>query len=81
MSDVNCPFDGDFCQRKQDQFDEWSKFVFKTQSAVFQTNGKKFADCPEKNDVARRDMCNRYCRYLFIVENVKKELQKQNEQR
>lgn len=81
MSDVNCPFDGDFCQRKQDQFDEWSKFVFKTQSIVFQTNGKIFADCPETNNIARKDMCNRYRRYLFIVENVKKELQKQNEQR
>ncbi len=78
MSDTTCPFDGDFCQKKQERFDEWKRFVFNPQNAhlTFTTNKDMFSNCPIKHETERKETCERYRRYLFIVKNMK-EIEKQ----
>lgn len=83
MSDTTCPFDGDFCEKKQTRVDEWRERCLQNPQSysVFIPRDKMFADCPIKHEEERKEICKRYRRYLFIVENVKKELTKQYEQR
>lgn len=72
MSDVTCPFDGDFCQKKQDRFDEWKNFTFNPQNAhlTFTTNKDMFSNCPIKHETERKEICERYRRYCTIVNKV-----------
>lgn len=70
MSDIKCPFDGDFCQKKQERFDEWKQFVFSNPHLVHKTTGNMFADCPIKHSEERKEICERYRRYCFIVQKV-----------
>ena len=68
MSDVMCPFDDDFCQKKQDRFDEWKQFFFKNPHLVHRTTNNMFADCPIKYAEERKETCERYSRYCRIVD-------------
>lgn len=83
MSDTTCPFDGDFCEKKQIMVDEWRKRCLQSPQPYynFVPLNKMFADCPIRHEEERKEICERYRRYLFIVENIKKELAKQHEQR
>ena len=75
----NCPFDGDFCQEKQNRFDEYRIFAMDNCDSVVM-NLKVLDGCPFNTPEERQQKCVRYHRYLHIVENVKKELaQQQNE--
>lgn len=83
MSDVNCPFDGDFCQRKQNRLNDFHRMFLHNPNLDinFRSTADMFWDCPIKHFEERKEICNRYRRYLFVVENVKKELAKQDGQR
>ena len=71
MSVTNCPFDGDFCQKKQLRFDSWQKVIIQNDGMVFQINPNMFADCPIETESDRKQICERYQRYLFVVRNAK----------
>lgn len=83
MSDITCPFDGDFCQKKQDRLNEFHRMFLHNPNLDinFRSTMDMFWDCPIKHDQERAETCERYHRYLFIVENVKQEIKKQYEQR
>ena len=73
MSAINCPFDGDFCQRKQHRFNAWQKVIIQNDSMVFQLNPDMFADCAISSVEEREKICERYKRYLFVIRNTNKE--------
>ena len=83
MSDVTCPYDGDFCEKKQERIDEWRKRCLLNPQpySVFIPRNKLFVNCPIPHIDEHPDICDRYRRYLFIVEKIKAELEKQHEQR
>ena len=72
MSDITCPFDDDFCQKKQDRLNEWKKFVLKNSNTNinFRTTLDMFWDCPIKHLEEREETCERYRRYCTIVNKV-----------
>ena len=72
---TTCLYDGDFCQAKEERFNEWKNFAFNNASG-FTTRPGMFDNCPKGPSIT----CDRYRRYLYIVEHIKAELQKQNEQ-
>ena len=68
MSNTNCHFDGDRCAKKQARFDAWQRVVLQTDGIVFQINPGMFSECPIENDNERQTACERYRRYLFVIE-------------
>ena len=73
MSDIKCPFDGDFCQKKQERFDEWKRFVF-SRGVTLCTESNMFDGCPMENSPLENiKNCERYRRYLYIINNIKNE--------
>lgn len=83
MSDITCPFDGGFCQRKQDRLNDFHRVFLNNPhlNIKFRSTADMFWDCPIKHDQERKETCERYRRYLFIVEKVKQEIKEQYEQR
>ena len=71
MSAINCPFDGDFCQKKDVRFHTWQKTILQTDGVVFQINPDMFADCTIEDEKEREKNCTRYQRYLFFENNIK----------
>ena len=69
MPDTTCPFDGDFCQKKQDRLDEWKRFCLRItdQNIHISSTMEMFADCPIKHKEELKDVCDRYRRYCYIV--------------
>ena len=62
--------------------DEWRKRCLQHPQpySIFIPRDKMFANCPIKHAEERKEICKRYRRYLFIAQNVKKELaQQQND--
>lgn len=78
MSDTTCPFDGDFCQKKQDRLNDFHRLFLHNPNldVKFRSTADMFWDCPVKHPKEREDICERYRRYLFIVKNMK-EIEKQ----
>ena len=78
MSDIDCPFDDDFCQRKQERLDDFYKMNVKNPdtNVKFRSTADMFWDCPIKHNQERTEICERYRRYLFIVDQVKQEIKK-----
>ena len=68
MSATHCPFDGDLCQKKQLRFDAWQKAIIQTNSVVFKLNPDMFSDCAIDSTEEREKVCERYKRYLFIIQ-------------
>lgn len=71
MSATNCPYDGDFCQKKEIRFNTWQKVIIQNNNMAFQINPDLFANCTIDDDKERKKICERYQRYLFITNNVK----------
>ena len=71
--DMNCPFDGDFCMKKQNRFDEYRMAAFDNDCS-FEMNWETFDACPTLLHEERAANCARYRRYLFIVNKIKQEL-------
>ena len=73
MSATHCPYDGDFCQKKQLHFEAWQKAVLQSGGLVFQLNPEMFSGCSIEQSSERENICDRYRRYLFIInkQNVK----------
>ena len=70
--DGNCPFDGDFCYKKQQFLNEWREFCARNCVRNFvMTYEKILPDCPVEYDQEREQNCQRYRRYLFIMNKVK----------
>lgn len=63
---TKCKYDGDFCQKKADKFNQWRDAVeYAAQNKlnkVFCTSGDMFDKCPLEN----KTECERYQRYCFI---------------
>lgn len=61
-----CQYDGDFCQKKADKFNQWRNAVeYAAQNKldqVFYTSDETFDKCPLEN----KTECERYQRYCFI---------------
>ena len=72
MSVNTCPYDGNRCQKKESRFYAWQKVVLQTESIVFQINPDMFAGCAIDSEEERKKACERYQRYLFITNNVKR---------
>lgn len=72
MSSTTCPYDGDFCQIKQDKFNRWKEaveYAAKNRlNQVFLTSGDMFVKCPLEN----KTDCERYLRYCFIKNQITK---------
>lgn len=73
MSATCCPFDGDLCEKKQRRFDAWQKVIVQNDSMVFQLNPDMFADCVIDSAEEREKVCDRYKRYLFIIQKTSQE--------
>ncbi|MBR4507221.1 MAG: hypothetical protein IKP24_01670 [Alphaproteobacteria bacterium] len=73
MSATNCPYDGDFCQKKDAKFNAWQKVVIQSDGMVFKINPDMFAGCAIDSEEERKKICDRYQRYLFITNNIKHE--------
>lgn len=71
MSNTTCPFDHEFCQKMQDRFNEWKQFVFNNPNMVNHTSGNMFLDCPIKHIEERKEICERYRKFLVINKNTK----------
>lgn len=68
MSDITCPYDGDYCRKMQDRIDAivWKTPVFP--GCVTSICGKKdFVSCPLGNAKSRHEECQRYRRYEYII--------------
>ncbi|MBR5625851.1 MAG: hypothetical protein IKW67_03675 [Alphaproteobacteria bacterium] len=61
-----CPYDGDFCQKKDDRFQAWREaveYAAKNQiNQTFFTSQDMFAKCPLEHMAD----CERYLRYCYI---------------
>lgn len=84
--ELHCPFDGDFCELKKTRVTEWrQRCLHNPQPYYTSVNPSEFlGDCPIKHVPERKDSCDRFRRYLYIVDKVMTELgikAKQNEQR
>jgi len=79
MSAVNCPYDGNFCQKKQMHFDAWQKITVQTDGMAFQLNPDMFAGCPVANPQELANSCDRYRRSLLVIKNTEQSLALSNE--
>lgn len=72
MNSTNCPFDGDFCEKKQARLDEWRERCLRNPQPYYTNMSCQdmFAGCPIKHDQERNDACERFRRYIFIVNKV-----------
>ena len=68
MSDITCPYDGDYCRKMQDRIDSmgWGTPLFTGCLASVGYN-KKFESCPLENAKVRHEECQRYRRYEYII--------------
>lgn len=70
MSNVNCPYDSQYCQKKDQIFSGWVEIV--TNYTIPQPiNPDTFSGCAIGSEEERKKTCERYQRYLFITNNVK----------
>jgi hypothetical protein len=62
-----CPYDGDFCDKKQERLNEWKDRNLRLSNPVdsIPVCPNMFDDCPD--DFTK---CQRYKRYTFIVNKV-----------
>jgi len=67
MNDINCPFDGQACENKQNCFDELKTFAFRNPELVASNLSGLFSGCPIKSELERQDICKRYHNYLLTL--------------
>ncbi len=67
MSAINCHFDGDCCAKKQARFNAWQKVVLQS-NGIIQIHPDALSECPIVDENERKNACDRYRRYLFIIE-------------
>lgn len=68
---VKCPFDGDFCQKKEDRFKAWTAAVeYAAENRLnwtFIVSDETFAGCPLS--LREQTACKRFIRYVNIATN------------
>ena len=81
VDELHCPFDGDFCELKKKRFDEWRERCLHNPQPYYTSmnSAEILGECPIRHIPERKDSCDRFRRYLYIVDKVMTEL-KQNEQ-
>lgn len=65
MQDAKCPFDGVFCQNKQNYVEELQMFAFRCPELVVPYQTNLLNGCPVKSDLERKDICKRYYQYCL----------------
>ena len=68
MSDIKCPYDGDFCRKKQDILDRCANYTIGSIYPGFAKCSSDFSICPIADDKSRRFDCARFRRYEYIVQ-------------
>lgn len=72
MSVINCPFDGNFCQKKQTLFDSWQKVIASNGGLGPKISPDLFAECPVKSSTDRAVICARYQQCVNLSQNLVK---------
>lgn len=70
---VNCPFDGDFCQKKEERFNRWKSAVEYAAenhlNLTFIVSDETFVGCPLS--LREQAVCKRFVRYVNITSSMK----------
>ena len=65
VSNISCPFDKADCSRKQIYLDELKTFAFRSPELVVPYRTNLFDMCPIKNEIERREICERFRKYCL----------------
>ena len=69
MSNINCPYDGNFCRKMSVRFEHWQKIVSQDDGLFIQMQDPYvFSTCPILDEKERQAVCDRY-RMHVIAEN------------
>lgn len=74
MSNINCPYDGNFCRKMSVRFEHWQKIVLQDNGLFFPMDPCAFSTCPV---IDQPNTCERY-RTVSNAENIKQELAQRN---
>ena len=68
MSDITCPYDGDYCYKMQERVDSarWG-MTLRPECPWVVMNTRNFQNCPIETAKARHEACQRYRRYEYII--------------